>query len=426
MINRLLIALLAPLLALVSACGQETSANTPVASIRPAPPSKAGATVCATADPSDQPTPSHWQRFAIAASRYDYGTYLLGLHGERVLAGPTEASITLADAYPPHPDLWIEQVDWAAYSFTAQAGEPAVALYFDTDSKNQRHLCRVEKQTLVAPGFDPATDAEDGEEAKQPARPAVIRASEIDQLRYDAGNRLIAVEHLARGEDSDTWSRGATATCYQYTETGNLASVAAVDSGRCAEAKPGDVHTHYVYADANRLLRRIATEFRTEEVDGQFTDVAHPIVDLFNAQGHIVARYLEDNNLRPYREADKAEGGDIAGTWVIDEKELRAFQFLDWHWPAANRKWQVILTPRSEASDFVDSDYPRLAQGKTDGKGMVRFGKAASAIRTALQDPEKSVVFNAETQSFLLVPQVSDERWAACRNPDATTPDACP
>jgi len=385
------------------------------------------AVVCDTDTVPGGTLPSHWQAYRVAASVVDAGSYLLGLAGERVLVGvETVPGARQGGTRVRVDETWVDRVDWAAHQFTVRVNEPVATLYFDTDRVGKRRFCRIETQELVRPEVIDDDDENDGKPTV--LQHAELQLSEIARHRYDANDQLVAVDPFYLDEESKTWKIGLYATCFQHTAAGNLASIASVTLD-CEKLKQEDIHTRYVYDVQDRLLRTIYSEFRTEMENGQSARVRHPVVDVFDDRGELIAIYKEDVDRSPYRwpRMPATQSGVLDDVWALDNNRPN-FQWLDFgNVRRAGVKWEVRAAPTNEAlSRYGRDEWLLVAKGVTNKKSMVDFGVYKKAVQAALQDARKVVIFTADQRSILLVPEVGKAVWQSCQNFENNTPVACP
>ena len=379
-------------------------------------------TVCATDVSADQPAPKHWKKYRVKAEVAGSGEYLLGTNGDRVLAGVALPELILKEGRAILDEVWLNRVDWPAYQHTARADEAVTAVYFDSDKTGRQHLCRIESEdrALRFPGADGA----DEQVESQPVL-SQLQIVEAEQFRYDPDSRLLAIERKILDEQGKGL-QSRPASCFQYTAAGNVKSLTEVAGGDCRQATPADSHTRFVYDSDERLIRKIFSEPQLELVDGQYQNVPHPVVQVFDGAGKLLAEYRETAERSPYRKkiVPATASSNIRDTWVMDDPP-RNFIFTDnWY-----RDWVIVVVPANEETGYYGIDVPemtKLAKGKTDKRGLVNLGKSAAAIRKALHQPDTVVAFYSDGQVFILTPAVSAEDWQKCQSSDAVTRDACP
>ena len=377
--------------------------------------------VCATDSDVGEPAPKHWMKYRVSAEVAGTGEYLLGVDGERVLAGPALPEVRQQGAQAVLGKVWLNRVDWSAYQYTASGDQPGMSVYFDADKSGRRHLCRIEndEQAGLVYGND-----EDGQGAPQ-FNPASTRVVEVEQFRYDSNSRLIAIERRGRDDAANGW-QVRPASCFLHTDAGSVKALAEVPGGDCRSAIPADFHTSYVHDAEGRLVRKIFSEPQLEMVDGQYANVLHPVVQVFDTAGRLAAEYRETAERTPYRKAivPATASSNIRDTWVMEDPP-RNFVFTD-NW---NRDWTIVAVPAKEEVGYYAMELPELktlAKGKTSKSGLVNIGKSGPAIRKALYQPDTVLAFYSEGQVFILTPPVSTEVWQRCQSVDASRRDVCP
>ncbi len=379
-------------------------------------------TVCATDASADQPAPKHWKKYRVKAEVAGSGEYLLGINGERVLAGAALPELVLKEGRAILEEVWPNRVDWAVYQHTARADEAVVSVYFDSDKTGRQHLCRIESEDRAL--RFPVADGGDEPAESQPVL-GKLAIVEVEQFRYDAESRLLAIERKIL-DDEGKGLQARPASCFQYTLAGNVQSLAEVAGGDCRQATPADSHTRFVYGSDERLIRKIFSEAQLELVDNQYQKVPHPVVQVFDVAGKLLAEYRETAERTPYRKkiVPATASSNIRDTWVMDDPP-RNFIFTD----NGHRDWAIVAVPANEETSYYGIELPemtKLAKGKTDKRGLVNIGKSAPAIRKALHQPDTVVAFYSEGQVFILTPAVSAEDWQKCQSSEAATRDACP
>ena len=113
-------------------------------------------TVCATDVSADHPAPKHWKKYRVEAEVAGSGEYLLGINGERVLAGAALPELVLKEGRAILEAVWPNRVDWAVYQHTARADEAVVSVYVDSVLTGRLHVCRIEcdDRAVRFPGAD--------------------------------------------------------------------------------------------------------------------------------------------------------------------------------------------------------------------------------------------------------------------------------
>jgi len=384
-----------------------------------------------------------WSVVHVETRRLETDSVLLGLDGSRVRStGEFVDAPSFAPGSPGALRSWVERVDWSAYGRSSLRLRPSSELFFDTDEKGARRLCRIESRVLT----DQAKERQDLEKESWRrlggANPAEKhRELTADELQIDvvrtfdyAPTGLLVRSLLWRrelGRPSEPWEFFES-RCLRQTAAGTVTGFAVRTHPACmAGSEPEDIQM--VHDAGGRLLRTISVDHAESPRDGVPPRMR---VVLYREHGKPRVFYAQDSRTgRPYRLVESSDlyartRNDIL---VVDEKHMLV------RWDEVG-KWSILTVPvkavdpaGNKASYLpdpwtVDADGVKtLLSGTIREDGRIAISKdQRAAIWSALTDDASLVIFSKYPDRIVLVPAVANERWKSCLDPAATTGAACP